>query len=146
MLRGRVHPDYFAILDLRLVVAEGHHIWRKLLVHVLGPNSPWVPQGATPKLGHPTHLKFIFSSRGIFGGLSESPWSPENHNIIFFQIGQKMTKLWTKTWLVTWPLRAIFAICKAVDWANYNICSCNLLYMISIFKIHFLTRFQLESL
>ena len=65
--------NYFAILDLRLVVAEGHHIWRKLLVQVLGPHSHWVPQCATPKLGHPTYLKFIFSSRCILWVLI---WKP----------------------------------------------------------------------
>ena len=65
LLITEVHAQKFVNLDLRLLVPEGRHVCRQLLVQLLGPNSLWLPQGTTPKLGHPTYLRFIFSCRII---------------------------------------------------------------------------------
>ncbi len=69
---GGVHPNYFAILDLRLVVAEGPPHMEETFGTCFG--SP-LPLGA--------------DLEASWGGLSESPWSPEYRNIIIFRLGKK---------------------------------------------------------
>ena len=70
---------------------------------------------------------------------------PEHEDNFLFEIGPKMTKLWTKTRCPYMGVQANFGYFCAIEWPNSNIFQWNLFYMISTLKLHHIPKFQPSS-
>ena len=66
----------------------------------------------------------------------ESSWSPEFSHIRIFKIGPKMTELWAKNVCPYMVAHPIFDYILALKWANTNIFTWDLFYMINMHKVH----------
>ena len=72
-------------------------------------------------------------------------WCPEHGDTFLFEIGLKMTELWTITRLVASGRETNFGHFWVIKWSNINIFQWDLFYMISIPKLHYISKFQLNS-
>ena len=70
---------------------------------------------------------------------------PEHEDNFLFEIGPKMTKLWTKTRCPYMGANGILGYYCAIKWPNFNIFQWNLFYMISTLKLHHIPKFQPSS-
>ena len=66
------------------------------------------------------------------------------HLYIFFEIGQKMTKLRAKTCMPARARNAVFGHYLAIKCPNFNIFVSDLFYMINKHKVHVIAKLQLN--
>ena len=74
----------------------------------------------------------------------DSSWSPEHSHIKIFEIGPKMTELWAKNACPYMGASTIFDYILALKWANFNIFTWDLFYMIDRHETHIFAKLEVD--
>jgi len=125
-------------------LVEIPHRWGKLLAKFFHLYAKWATRHTHAQIWA-ENLAFLFLAQKWSTGYSiDSSWSPEHSHIKIFEIGPKMTELWAKNACPYMGADAIFDYILALKWANFNIFTWDLFYMIHRHETHIIAKLQVD--